>query len=242
MNCPNCNSVLPDKMNNKMNFCPICGGKLFEDGKEYMIEICCTGQRSLDGGTIMLFLDDTSLYEIEPGDKIYLKLRSGFHTFKFRHRIRNKTIQLLISHNYTIRVYYNTLSSLIETIVNEADDSQYGSIFANVQIAQPSMVSPDGQRSFDVMLGEDDPEYEISATSGFKQGILRLFAERLEFSSEKDFKKEIIQYNDVVAINKKMGSLDIQCTGNVHKVYIVPKDIYNEALAFLNNRVADVQG
>ena len=48
-----------------------------------------------------------------------------------------------------------------------------------------------------VVIGEaelDDPEYEINATSGFKEGILRLYAERLEFSSEKDFKKEIIQY------------------------------------------------
>ncbi len=242
MNCPNCKNVLPDKLSNKINFCPICGGKLFEDGKEYLVEITCTGQRNLAGGAIMLFVDDATLYEIEPGEKIYITVRAGFHSFKFRHRIRNKTIQVIISNNYSIRAYYNSLSGLIETVVSEVDDYQYKTVFANAQIAKPTMVSSNGQRGFDVMLGEDEPEYEISATTGFKEGVLRLYAERLEFSCEKDYKKEIVQYKDVVAIKKKMGSLDIQCVGNVHKVYSIPKDIYNEALAFLNNRTEDING
>lgn len=242
MNCPNCNHILPDNISNKINFCPFCGGKLYEDGKEFLMEISCTGQRHLDGGAVMLFLDDTTLYEIQPGDKIVISVRAGFHTLKFRHKIRNKTIQVLVSNNYAIRAYYNSLSGLIETSVSEVDEKQYNQIFANAKLAKPSMVTTEGQKGLDVMLGEDDPEYEVAASSGFKEGILRIFAERCEFESEKDFKKEIVQYKDVVAIKKKMGSLDIQCAGNVHKVYSIPKDIYNEVLVFLTNRAGEVQG
>ncbi|WP_029232499.1 zinc ribbon domain-containing protein [Butyrivibrio sp. VCB2006] len=238
MICPNCKNVLPDKMSDKVNFCPICGGKLYVDGEEYLIEIFCMGQRNLDGGSIMIFLDETVLYQVNPGEKIYIKVKSGFHSLKFRYKIRNKVIQVLIANNYSIRVSYNSLSGLIETSINEVDETQYDAIFSNIQISKPDMVSENGKRGFDIMLGEDDPEYEIAASSGFRQGILRLYAERLEFSSEKDFKNEIVQYKDVVAIKKKMGSLDIECVGNVHKVYSIPKDIYNEALAFLNNRIS----
>ena len=82
MNCPKCNHILPDNISNKINFCPFCGGKLFEDDKDFMIEITCTGQRNLAGGVIMLFLDDTTLYEIQPGENIYITVRAGFHTMK----------------------------------------------------------------------------------------------------------------------------------------------------------------
>lgn len=237
MNCPNCSHILPDNISNKINFCPFCGGKLFEDGKDFMLEISCTGQRNLDGGVIMLFLDDSTLYEIQPGDNIYIKVRAGFHTMKFRHKIRNKTIHVLVTNNYSIRAYYNSLSGLIETVISEVDDKQYARTFSTARIAKPTMVTTEGERGLDILLGEDDPEYEINATSGFKEGILRIYAERCEFSSEKDFNKEVVQYKDVIAIKKKMGSLDIQCAGNVHKVYSIPKDIYNEVLAFLTNRV-----
>lgn len=237
MNCPKCNHILPENISKKINFCPFCGEKLFEDGKDFMVEISCTGQRNLDGGIIMLFLDDTTLYEIQPGDRIFITLRAGFHNLKFRHKIRNKAINLLVSNNYSIRAYYNSLSGLIETTVSEVDDKLYASVFSNARIAKPTMVTNQGEKGLDILLGEDEPEYEINATSGFKEGILRIYAERCEFSSEKDFNKEVVQYKDVVAIKKKMGSLDIQCAGNVHKVYSIPKDIYNEVLAFLTNRV-----
>ncbi len=237
MNCPKCNHILPDNISNKINFCPFCGGKLFEDDKDFMIEITCTGQRNLAGGVIMLFLDDTTLYEIQPGENIYITVRAGFHTMKFRHKIRNKTIHILVTNNYSIRAYYNSLSGLIETVVSEVDDKQYAMTFANAIIAKPTMVTNQGEKGLDILLGEDEPEYEINATSGFKEGILRIYAERCEFSCEKDFNKEVVKYSDVVAIKKKMGSLDIQCVGNVHKVYSIPKDIYNEVLSFLTNRV-----
>lgn len=240
MNCPNCNHILPDNISHKINFCPYCGGKLFETGKEFLLEVSCTGQRNLDGGVIMLFLDDSTLYEIQPGDKIIISVRAGFHTLNFRHKIRNKVIQVLVSNNYTIRAYYNSLSGLIETTVSEVDEKHYKSVFGSAKIAKPVMVTNEGQKGLDIMLGEDAPEYEVSATTGFKEGILRIYAERCEFSCEKDFKKEVVQYKDVVAIKKKMGSLDIHCTGNVHKVYSIPKDIYNEVLSFLTNRIADV--
>ena len=242
MNCPNCRKILPDRVNNKINFCPFCGGKLYEDGKEYLVEVSCTGQRNLSGGTMMLFVDDTIYYEVDPGDKIYFTARAGFHSFKFRHKIRSKTIQLLLTANYSIKVYYNTLSGLIETNVSEVDEKQYDSVFGEAALTPPVMVSSDGQRGFDIMLGEDEPEYEISVTSGFKEGILRIYAERCEFSSEKDFKKEVVYLKDVLAVKKKMGSIDFVCAGNVHKVYSIPKDIYNEVMAFLNNRIEEISG
>ena len=36
MNCPNCKRVLPDNISLRINFCPLCGKKLFEDGKDYL--------------------------------------------------------------------------------------------------------------------------------------------------------------------------------------------------------------
>ncbi len=242
MNCPNCKKVLPDNVNTKINFCPYCGGKLYEDGKDFLIEVICTGQRNLSGGTMMLFVDDTSFYEVEPGNTIYFPVRAGFHTLKFKHKIRNKSIQLLVGANYSIKVYFNSLSGLIETNVTEVDEKQYDTVFGNVKITQPVMVTNEGQKGFDIMLGEDEPEYELSVTTGLKEGILRLYAERCEFSSEKDFKKEIVQYKDVVEVKRKMGSVDLVCVGNVHKVYSIPKDIYNEVMAFLTNRIDEING
>ena len=191
MNCPKCNHILPENISHKINFCPFCGGKLYEDGKEFLLEVSCTGQRNLDGGAVMLFLDDTTLYEIQPGDKIYVAVRAGFHSMLFRHKIRSKNIQVLVCNNYAIRVYYNSLSGLIETVVNEVEENQYNTVFGHAKLAKPVMVTTEGERGLDVMLGEDSPEYVISATSGFKEGVLKIYAERCEFSSEKDFKKEV---------------------------------------------------
>ena len=242
MNCPNCNHILPDNISHKINFCPFCGGKLFEDGKEFLLEITCTGQRNLEGGTIMIFVDETTLYEVQPGEKIYLSLRAGFHTMKFMHKIRSKVIQVLVTNNFTIRAYYNTLSGLIETIISEVDEKQYSQIFGNVVIQKPKMVTSEGQRGLDVLLGEEDPEFEVPTTSGFKHGTLRLFSDRYEFNAETDFNKEVVQYKDVVAIKRTMGSLEVQCIGNVRKVYSIPKESYNEVLAYLTNKIAQING
>ena len=236
MNCHSCNSVLPDNINTKINFCPVCGGKLFEAGKEFLVEVACTGQRSLNGGTMMLFVDESVLYEINPGEKIYFTASAGFHSLKFRHKIRNKTIQILLASDFSIKVNYNTLSSLIETSVSEVDEDDRDAVFGNARITKPVMVSADGQRGLDVMLGDDEPEYEIKVSSGLKEGILKIYSERLEFTEQGDFKKDVVKYKDVVAVRKKLGSIDIQCAGNVHKVYSIPKDIYNEVMAFLTNR------
>ncbi len=239
MNCHSCKNALPDNLNTKINFCPICGGKLFEDGKKFLIEVICTGQRSLTGGTMMLFLDDTVFYEVHPGEKIYFPARAGFHSIKFRHNIRTKTIQILLSSDFSIKVYYNSLSSLIETSVSEVDEKDHDAVFGSVKITEPVMVSKDGKRGIDIMLGEDDPEYELNSTTGLKEGILRIYAERIEFTESGDFKKDTLQFKDVVAVRKRLGSVDLQCAGNVHKVYSIPKDIYNEVIAFLNNRIGD---
>ncbi len=243
MNCPKCGEQLPSNLSTKIRFCPICGEALFDAGKHYLIEIQCTGQRDNSDAVMMVFLDDRQLYEGRQGEPICFSVSAGFHVIKFRHKIRNKVISLLVNANYNIRAYYNTLSGLIETNVNRVEGSEKGMDpieIARKNITSPVMVSEDGQRSFDVMLGEDDPEYEIKVTSGLQEGILKLFSERCEFTPSGHFKKEVIQYREVLEVKKKMGSIDMLCEGNVHKVYSIPKDIYNEVLAFLNNRIEAV--
>ncbi len=236
MYCHSCKNVLPDNLNTKLNFCPICGGKLFEAGKEFLVEVTCTGQRSLNGETMMLFVDESIFYQLNPGEKIYFAANAGFHTLKFRHKIRNKTIQILLASDFSIRVNYNSLSSLIETSVSEVDEKDRDTVFGNIEITKPVMVSSDGQRGLDIMLGDDEPVYEIKSTSGLKEGILRIYSERLEFTENGDFKKDVVLFKDMVAVRKKLGSIDVQCAGNVHKVYSIPKDIYNEVMSVLTNR------
>jgi hypothetical protein len=193
---------------------------------------------------MMVFVDERNMYEVAPGDSICFALDAGFHTIKFRYKIRSKTITILAASSYAIRTYYNTLSGLIETTVSMVEDSEEGISPQELDkraLTSPVMVSEDGQKTFDILLGDDDPEYEIKVTSGLKEGILRLFSERLEFSPVNDLKKEIVNYKNIVSVRKKMGSIDVQCDGNVHKVYSIPKDIYNEVMAFLTNRISEVQ-
>ena len=244
MICPKCGKKLPSGINMNISFCPLCGERLFEEGKQYLIEIQCVGQREGDNAVMMVFVDDSQMYEAKAGDSIYIAVGAGFHTLKFRQKIRSKTITLLVASNYLIRPYFNTLSGLIETNVTTVENTSEGlsrKDIAGKKITKPVMVSEDGKKTFDVMLGDDDPEYEFKATCGFKEGVLRLYSERCEFSPEDKLKKEVLQYKNIVAVKRKMGSIDIQCAGNVHKVYSIPKDIYNEVMAFLTNRISEVQ-
>ena len=57
-----------------------------------------------------------------------------------------------------------------------------------------------------------------------------------------DMAKEVVDYKNVISVKKKMGTIDILCDGNVHKIYSIPKDIYNEVMSFLSNRIEDVRG
>ena len=245
MICPKCKKGLPDKMNMKITFCPMCGERLYEVGRKYIVEVQCAGQRSIDGDTMKMFVDDKQLYEIVPGESICVLVDSGYHTLKFRRKIRNKSIDLLVNSSYLIKTYYNSLSGLIETSILKVEDSEGGidpKDLKGKEVAVPIMESEDGTRSFDVILGEDDPDYEIRVTTGLKEGILRLYSERCEFSMEGNFKNEVINYKDILEVKKKMGSIDIVCDGNVHKVYSIPKDTYNEVLAYLTNRISAVRG
>ncbi|RKM60560.1 hypothetical protein D6855_07580 [Butyrivibrio sp. CB08] len=244
MICPKCGKSLPENLNMKITFCPICGDRLFEAGKKYLIEIQCAGQRTGEG-TMKMFVDDRQLYELTPGENICILLDAGFHTMKFRHKIRDKVIDVLINSSYVVKAYFNSLSGLIETNIMKVDDSEEGAnldALGSKQLAVPVMETEDGTRAFDVILGEDDPDYEIKVTTGLREGTLRLYSERCEFSIEGVFKKEIINYKEVVEVKKKMGSIDIVCDGNVHKVYSIPKDTYNEVLAYLTNRIREVKG
>jgi hypothetical protein len=244
MICPKCKKALPQNMNMNIRFCPLCGEELFAKGKSYIIEIQCVGQRGSDDAVMMVFVDDRQMYEAKAGESIYIALNAGFHSLKFRQKIRSKTISLPVNSDYVIRPYFNSLSGLIETNVQQvkiSDAEHGGKGRTGIMITKPVMESTDGKKTFDVMLGDDDPEYEFNATSGFKEGVLRLFSERCEFSPEDKFKKEVLQYKEIVSVRRKMGSLDIECAGNVHKVYSIPKDIYNEVMAFLTNRISEVQ-
>ncbi len=227
----------------RLKFCPFCGEPLFQAGKHYLIEVQCSGQRDDNGTVMMVFVDERQLFEGRPGEIISFTVSSGFHILKFRHKIRNKQISLLVNANYEIRASYNTISGLIETTVNRVQGTAGGMdaiAIANSNLSVPVMVADEGQKSFDVLLGEDDPEYEIMVSSGLQEGVLKIFSERCEFTPQGKLKKETTQYKEVLAVRKKMGSIDMLCEGNVHKVYSIPKDIYNEVLAFLNNRIEAV--
>ena len=227
----------------RVKFCPFCGEPLFQAGKNYLIEVQCSGQRDDNGTAMMVFVDERQLFEGRPGETITFTVSAGFHVLKFRHKIRNKTISLLVNSNYEIRASFNTISGLIETNINTVKGTSEGMDviqIASTNLSVPTMVADDGQKSFDVLLGEDDPEYEVKVSSGLQEGILKIFSERCEFTPQGQLKKEITHYKEVLAVKKKMGSIDILCEGNVHKVYSIPKDIYNEVLAFLNNRIEAV--
>jgi len=243
MNCPKCGKALPENAGVRINFCPVCGGKLFVAGRKYLIEIQGQGARDGENG-MMVFLDEHVLYEVRPGESICFPVEAGFHTLKFRQKIRSKAINLLVTSNYLIKTHYNSLSGLIETNVQIVENTEGGigqEELNKKNITSPIMVSEDGQRSFDIMLGDDEPEYEIKVTSGLQEGILRLYTERCEFSPSNSYSKDVTLYKNVMSVKKKMGSIDIQCEGNVHKVYSIPKDIYNEVMAFLTNRISEVQ-
>ena len=110
-----------------------------------------------------------------------------------------------------------------------------------MSLTEPVMVMENDRKGFDTLLGNDDPDYEFRVTSGFKEGVLSIYDERCEFTADTSMIKEIVYYKNVVGIKKKMGAIDVQCDGNVHKVYSIPKDSYNEVLAFLSNRIKEVK-
>ena len=245
MNCPNCKKVLPDNINLRINFCPMCGKKLFEDGKDYLIQIACVGQRGADGNAMMVFLDEKQMYEVKPGETICFAVRAGFHSLKFRQKIRNKNITLLVNSGYAIKASYNTVSGLIETNVvkfDDEDDETAKKRVSEATLTAPVMVSETGARGFDSVLGVDDPEFEVNATEGLKEGVLSIYSERLEFMGKNDMAKEVVDFKNVISVKKKMGTVDILCDGNIHKIYSIPKDIYNEVMSYLNNRIEDVRG
>ena len=228
----------------KINYCPLCGERLFEEERNYLIEVQFAGQRSEDKIQMLVFVDENALYEINAGDHICFSVKAGFHVLKFRHKIRSKTITLLVTSSYVIKVQHNSISGLIETSVNVVGNSSAGisqEDIARSSLTEPVMVSEDGRRIFEMMLGNDDPEFEIQVTSGLNNGVLRIFYNRCEFSFEEQNRKDITFFKDIVSARKKMGAIDLQCEGNVHKVYSIPKDIYNEVIAFLNNRIAEIQ-
>ncbi len=244
MRCPNCKQILSDNINLKMNFCPLCGKRLYDADKEYLLYISSVGQRDSKASKLHVFIDASQLYEINPGDGLLIRVTGGFHAIKFKREIRSKSIQLLVDSDYDIKAYFNSLTGLIETTINDIDGTEDGHTALNTreeELSKPVMVSDVGERGFDVFLGNDRPIFELKASSGFREGTLRLYPERAEFSSNKDLQKDITDYTQVVSVAPKMGSLDIQCEGNVHKIYSIPKDSYNEVMAFLNNRINDLK-
>ena len=245
MKCNSCGKKIPSILNAEIKFCPFCGARLFEDGRYYIVEITCSGQREGEESMMLVFVDEKQLYEVMPGESVKFALTAGYHTLKFRQKVRSKSINLLFSSDYMISAYYNSLSGLIETNIIKSRGSGGGYTKKEIDkkiLTMPVMVSDDGQKSFDVMLGDDNPEYEFRVSSGFKEGILRLYSERAEFEQDNQLKKEIIHYKNIVAVKKKMGAIDLQCEGNVHIVYSIPKDIYNEVMLFLNNKIGEVRG
>ncbi|MCR5155430.1 MAG: hypothetical protein K6C96_01955 [Butyrivibrio sp.] len=211
--------------------------------KRYLIQIQTNFTRD-NSEKMLVFVDDRELYEAKPMETISLVLNEGFHMIRFRYRIRDKLMPLLISSSYSIAANYNSLSGLIEVNIRKVSDSENGiddKELAFIDLTQPSLVSEEGRKGLDIAVEDDDPVYVFSGTSGLKEGVLRIYEKRLEFATAKDFKIEAVRYANVVAVKPKMGSIDVQCEGNVHKVYSIPKENYNEVMAFLNNRIAKEQ-
>ena len=239
MKCPKCGGLIKDHM----NFCPFCGKKVFEEGLEYLVKISCLGQRDDERSTMKVFVDDDKLYEVKPGETICFAAKAGFHTLKFRHKIRNKMIQIQLSSNYAIKTYFNSLTGLIETSVmgfDDAESPESKAEFDDVEISDPVLTS-DNKKWEISNIDNDGPDYEIKASSGFKEGTLSLFAERCEFRSDSDMKIDVTEYKNVIKITRKMGSIAFECAGKIHKVYSIPKDTYNEVLAYLTNHVEAIK-
>ena len=241
MNCHKCGSQIPDIFDCKINYCPFCGERLIEAGKKYLVRIQSNFSGDETDSKMLVFVDDRELYEINPHDNISFTLLSGFHALKFKYKNKSRNINLMATSNYVIRVNVNSLSGLIETNILKANGSSEGlseSELASLELTQPVMVSQDGSRSLDVLTGNDEPLYELRASSGLKEGLIRIYDMRIEFSSGKDSNKEVTYFSSVEAVKSKMGSIELRCEGNVRKVYSIPKDSYNEVMAFLTNRIA----
>ncbi|MBE5826578.1 MAG: hypothetical protein E7307_08070 [Butyrivibrio sp.] len=211
--------------------------------KRYLIQIQTNFTRE-PGEKMMVFVDDRELYEAKPMETISIVLEEGFHMIRFRYKIRDKLMPLLVSSGYTIAANYNSLSGLIEVNIRKTPDSENGiddNELKFMDMTEPSVVSKEGRKGLDIAIEDDDPVYVFSGTSGLKEGVLRIYEKRLEFATTKDLKIETVRYSNVIAVKPKMGSIDLQCEGNVHKVYSIPKENYNEVMAFLNNRIAKEQ-
>lgn len=239
MKCPKCGA----RLKSNMNFCPFCGGKMFEQGTEYLIKISCQGPRDDEKTVMKVFLDDEKLYEVKPGESICFSAKAGYHVIKFRHKIRSKTIQLQLQSNFLIKTYYNTITGLIETNVNGIEDMadpDNKKTFAGEPLSEPVLTKANKKWEI-TSIDKDGPDYEIKASSGFKEGTLYLFAERCEFKCESDFKVDVTEYKNVLKVTRKLGSVAFECAGKIHKVYSIPKESYNEIMAYLTNHVEAIK-
>lgn len=244
MRCPNCKQTLADNINTKVNFCPFCGKRLYDTSKHYLMHIYSMGAVDMALGNMLVFIDERLMYEVKAGEGLLIVLEAGFHTIKFRVGVRNKSIQILLDADFEIKAHFNTATSLIETLVNEMEGTEDGHNAESIskeEISQPVMISETGEKGFETVLGDDMPEYEFKASSGLLEGELKLYSERLEFTPAGGMKKETLDYKNIVAVNRKMGTIDVQCAGNVHKVYSIPKDIYNEVIVFLTKKIEEVK-
>ncbi|MBO6239855.1 MAG: hypothetical protein J6O61_03305 [Butyrivibrio sp.] len=245
MRCNNCKQILNDKISGKLNFCPICGNKLFDDDKQFLIRVFSVGQRENLPGNMLVFVDERILYEAKPGNGVLFSINGGFHTFKFRCGVRSKVIQILIDSDFEVKSYYNTLTGLIETGFAPVEGTSNGHTSQEIdaeELSQPIMVSETGEKGFRMLLGEDEPDYDIVATSGLLEGKLKIYGDRIEFSPDNMNKPDITDYINIVSVRRKMGAVDVQCEGNVHKIYSIPKDIYNEVMVYLTNRIDSIKG
>lgn len=245
MRCHNCKQILDDKISSKLNFCPLCGTRLFDESKTFFVTIYSVGQRENVAGDMLIFVDERILYEATPGNGVFFNINGGFHTIKFRTGVRTKVIQILIDSDFEIRAYFNSLTSLIETNVNPLEGTGAGHTpkeIAAEQFTEPKMVSDIGEKGFQMILGEEEPDYDVEATSGLMVGKLKIYGDRMEFSPDRINKTDVTDFIKIVGVRRKMGAIDVQCEGNVHKIYSIPKDTYNEIMVYLTNRIQEIRG
>ena len=242
MICPKCLK----EVGSKFKFCPYCGESL--DNKDTIkLTIVRKGQRFEDNPAMTVFIDDTSVYHINSGEKIVLNIAAGWHSIKFAFKVREKTIDLNITQNQMIEVEYNTLSGLLETVltprlnytfkdgkVKQVENAASSATEINLDVAASRA---DSAVIAEMRANNNKPMFVIKTTTGFLKGELFIYADRAEFVTDNNKKSTVIKYSNVKSVDKKMGNLDIVEKNDNHNIYVIPREKFNDVYVYLNEHV-----
>ncbi|MCR4902328.1 MAG: SHOCT domain-containing protein [Butyrivibrio sp.] len=242
MICPKCRKNAGDKF----KFCPFCGAEL-TNTQQIKLTIVRKGQRFDDNPAMTVFIDEEAVYYIRSAEKLVLNIDPGWHSIKFIFKIREKTIDLNINQNTMIEAEYNTLSGLIETVLTPrinftVKDGKVKSVENAASSAteiNPNAVGTKADPSViaEMRAGNNKAMYEIKTTTGFLNGTLYIYANRVEFITGANNKTTLISFNDVKKVEKKMGNIDIVEKDDNHNIFVIPREKFTEVFSYLNEHV-----